>query len=231
MKKLLLALFGAAMALTANSREPQEGWKQLGTGTFCDDMLCFINENYLATWEVEIEESIAQPGMYRLVNPFGNGKCPYFTTAFDANDLVIDATDPLHVWIPKQDIGELGDWGMFTVRCMIGMYVEAELTIEDLIDAECLFGILADGKITFPDDDGYRLQPSFANYLEGFPIDSNTHGKFLVTLPDTGGINDVLATDEDSPVEYYTLQGIRVQDPGHGIFIRRQGASVTKIAR
>lgn len=74
---LLVALF-AILSLSVGAREKQDGWKQLGTGTFCDDMFSAIDESFLATWDVEIEESETTPGYYRLVNPFGNGNCPYF---------------------------------------------------------------------------------------------------------------------------------------------------------
>lgn len=46
------------------------------------------------------------------------------------------------------------------------------------------------------------------------------------------GIEDVasdIIPDEDAPVEYYNLQGIRVNNPANGIFIRRQGSKVEKI--
>lgn len=74
---LLVALF-AILSLSVGAREKQDGWKQLGTGTFCDDMFSALDESFLATWDVEIEESETTPGYYRLVNPFGNGNCPYF---------------------------------------------------------------------------------------------------------------------------------------------------------
>ena len=32
----------------------------------------------------------------------------------------------------------------------------------------------------------------------------------------------------DAPVEYYTIQGIRVENPSNGIYIVRQGNKVTK---
>lgn len=35
--------------------------------------------------------------------------------------------------------------------------------------------------------------------------------------------------DENAPVEYYNLNGVRVAEPENGIFIRRQGSKVTKI--
>jgi len=42
------------------------------------------------------------------------------------------------------------------------------------------------------------------------------------------GITDITA-DEDAPVEYYNLQGIRVANPENGIYVRRQGNSVSKV--
>ena len=230
MKNLLLVTYAIALSLCANAREAQEGWTQLGTGTFCDDMFSVINGNYLDTWDVEIEESETRPGLYRLVNPFGNGKCPYFGNAFNGNDLVIDATDPEHVWIPLQDMGfSAGDWGTFSISCFNGLMIASEVfTLEELIEFECEFGKLADGKITFPKNDSYRLQPAFSNYLEGVPADGNTHDKFLVTLPASSGIESV-AADADAPVEYYNLQGMKVVTPTSGYYIRRQGLKSSKV--
>ena len=41
---------------------------------------------------------------------------------------------------------------------------------------------------------------------------------------------DNIETSDNAPVEYYNLQGVRVTNPANGIFIRRQGATVTKVA-
>lgn len=35
--------------------------------------------------------------------------------------------------------------------------------------------------------------------------------------------------DTDAPAEYYTIEGIRVENPGHGLYIRRQGTRATKV--
>jgi len=40
---------------------------------------------------------------------------------------------------------------------------------------------------------------------------------------------DAVVVDENAPVEYYNLQGIRVANPDNGIYIRRQGNKVTKV--
>lgn len=42
------------------------------------------------------------------------------------------------------------------------------------------------------------------------------------------GVAD-LTVDENAPVEYYNLQGVKVANPENGIFIRRQGTKVEKI--
>lgn len=59
---------------------------------------------------------------------------------------------------------------------------------------------------------------------------SSTSNVVAVELSDASGVDDVL-TDSDSaaPVEYYNLQGIRIENPANGIFIRRQGSTVTKV--
>lgn len=44
----------------------------------------------------------------------------------------------------------------------------------------------------------------------------------------TSGVENIVA-GEDAPVEFYTLQGIRVAEPAGGFYIRRQGSSVSKV--
>lgn len=47
-------------------------------------------------------------------------------------------------------------------------------------------------------------------------------------LYEVAGIEDI-TVDNNAPVEYYNLQGMRVENPENGIFIRRQGNKATKI--
>lgn len=51
---------------------------------------------------------------------------------------------------------------------------------------------------------------------------------FQISIKDASGINDV-TIDENAPVEYYNLQGVKVENPENGIFIKRQGAKATKV--
>lgn len=42
-------------------------------------------------------------------------------------------------------------------------------------------------------------------------------------------VETISVNDENAPVEFYNLQGIRVENPANGIFVRRQGNNVTKV--
>ncbi|MDE6464576.1 MAG: hypothetical protein K2L16_08105 [Muribaculaceae bacterium] len=44
----------------------------------------------------------------------------------------------------------------------------------------------------------------------------------------TSGVEGIVA-DENAPVEYFNLQGIRVANPENGLYIRRQGNNVSKV--
>jgi len=44
------------------------------------------------------------------------------------------------------------------------------------------------------------------------------------------GIEDIVVESDDAPVEYFNLQGVKVENPSNGIYIRRQGDKVTKVA-
>lgn len=52
---------------------------------------------------------------------------------------------------------------------------------------------------------------------------------FVKTIGDTTGIEDIDAADNNSPVEYYNLQGVHVANPANGLYIRRQGTTTSKV--
>ena len=57
---------------------------------------------------------------------------------------------------------------------------------------------------------------------------SVTPAKQTVTR-ESSGIGSVVADDDDAPVEYFNLQGVKVTNPENGIFIKRQGKKVEKV--
>ena len=60
-------------------------------------------------------------------------------------------------------------------------------------------------------------------------FDSNT-GELTLTQ-DPGGATGVveMVVETEAPVEYFNMQGMRVENPENGIFIRRQGNKATKV--
>lgn len=47
--------------------------------------------------------------------------------------------------------------------------------------------------------------------------------------PDVGTSVEIIGADDNAPVEYYNLQGVRVVNPERGIFIMRQGKTAKKV--
>ena len=81
------------------------------------------------------------------------------------------------------------------------------------------------------------------NYMGGFASSVNEDGtvnifqfnpgirlaKYTFTVP-TGNVNEIEA-DENAPVEYYNLQGVKVANPEGGIFIKKQGSKAEKVLK
>lgn len=56
-----------------------------------------------------------------------------------------------------------------------------------------------------------------------------TNGGAAYTLfNDPTGVEDI-TVDNNAAVEYFNLQGVRVENPANGLYIRRQGAKATKV--
>ena len=51
------------------------------------------------------------------------------------------------------------------------------------------------------------------------------------TLGAGAGVENVATENSNAPVEYFNLQGVRVNNPENGIFICRQGSKVTKVVK
>ena len=45
----------------------------------------------------------------------------------------------------------------------------------------------------------------------------------------TTAVNEIGVDNADAPVEYFNLQGVRVNNPANGLYIRRQGNDVKKV--
>ena len=156
-----------------------EVFKSLGKATYTDDIVGSLFGADPVTYEVEIEESVDNPGKYRLVNPYGE-VYPYNEPGdWDAeNDyyLVIDATDPDYVNVVAGDLGVDWAYGMMWVMSGADYIVASGQATVEQVAAAGYYGKLVDGVITFAtktifvgDDDGMYY--------------ANPNGAFKVVLP------------------------------------------------
>lgn len=76
---------------------------------------------------------------------------------------------------------------------------------------------------------GYNVQIGF-QYMSTAEVAGTWEVQHVyITADETVDLIEVMAVDENAPVEYYNLQGIRVENPQSGLYIRRQGNTVTKV--
>lgn len=186
---LTAALLSAAMTIPAVCADA-ETWRPLGTGQLRDDLMTYfyVLPNY--EFDVEIEESVENPGRYRLVNAYRN--FPFkVATDFPAdvnNYVVIDATDPVHVYIEQGGLSYYSREGVQLVMWSIADdYYHNIYGNWDKADEEAVCGKIVDGVITFPRTS--LLVTGFeGDYFPGFEDDEpwtavNTAGMFRVNLP------------------------------------------------
>ena len=133
-------------------------WRSIGVGLYTDDIILpfLVNVDSCKTYEVEVEENMDTPGLYRLVDPYGPGVFPDYymldstgvSMPAAGKYLVINACDPEGVYIEHQGLGiNLGqsEFGFVTEGARyIGSYPF------ETIKQAGRFGKIENGVITFP---------------------------------------------------------------------------------
>lgn len=56
----------------------------------------------------------------------------------------------------------------------------------------------------------------------------NANGYIKTIMPEDSGIENIFP-DDNSPIKYYNMQGIRVTKPQKGLYLKKQGSKITKI--
>ena len=122
-------------------------------GLYTEGIVCSLYDIEAQTYEVEIQERKDTPGLYRIVDPYGE-KWNYaaMNTMTPASYLEINATDAEGVYIAPQMLGvnlESGDTEL-GFASMGGYYYESgAYTLEELKGTGML-GKVINGVITFP---------------------------------------------------------------------------------
>ncbi|MCH5229325.1 MAG: hypothetical protein J1F12_04940 [Muribaculaceae bacterium] len=150
------------VTFTTSDEDSNAGWKSLGYVNYTDGYMCanpfyFIErttEKTVLTYQVEIQEYTEEPGLYRLVNPYGEAY-PYNDPGdYDPNwdcYVYIDATVPDQVVVlASEQTLDWGDFGLaFTLSWADYYLTYEEWSVEEVAE-EDYFGSLSGGKITFP---------------------------------------------------------------------------------
>ena len=51
----------------------------------------------------------------------------------------------------------------------------------------------------------------------------------LSAVPEDAAVSETAKEETEVPVEYYKLNGVKVENPGKGIYIKRQGTRTSKV--
>lgn len=216
---------GYWMMTYANKLTYQKEKVLYGVGTVSGDMYFSPFGKTPASYAVDVYLNNEQGTELLVKDPL---KGLYAALSFEgvSPDMVIDATDPDNLLIPAFSLGINGgdQHGIY-----YGMSVSANQ--QDIADTpeESRSKLTKDEKttvITIPAK-GLFLWPSNTTSL----YYANTSGVTIEIEHEQGGVNDIIADEENNaPVEFFNLQGQRVNNPAAGqLVIRRQGTKVAKV--
>ena len=162
--------------------DPNEGWTSLGYVDYTDAYVCanIFLESPIQTYSLEIQQSNDDPGLYRLVNPYGE-PYPYNYegdyNAFVDSYLYFNMSDPSRVYIlQSEQTLDWGEYGAMNYVWSMANYFQingsgGEAVSDDQIAAAGYFGSYADGKVTFPesyieDGDMYSTLSAYWTYAD-----------------------------------------------------------------
>lgn len=115
-------------------------------------------------------------------------------------------------------------------------YSNVSFTIADTKDGQDVllcYRTKWDSSVTIPTEDKNPEVGAFVTVSGNLKVYSGTKefdaGNLIVKYTGPSAVSDITADDSNAPVEYYNLQGVRVDSPANGLYIRRQGNTVTKV--
>ncbi len=229
-------------------------WKYLGKVPVTEGFLsCNVPDMFTTdTFMADIEENIYLKGYYRLKNAYAawEQSAPYALEHSHDHYIYVNAYDPENVYIEHSTLGiSLPAYGEFIVSS--DYY---ELALEYGADFLAYLGIhsggsLKDGIISFDYSHSTRLLAyNLGKWFDTNRIDNPDYdeaeaeakgdeydvtptigGHFKIDLNKLQSGLTAIETAADAPVEYFNLQGIRVDKPTSGLYIRRTGSASEKV--
>lgn len=243
--------FVAAYKRAADSNA---GWTDLGNATFMDGWISpgWEIDQFKTEYEVPLQQNNANPNLYRLVNPYLVGPMRVYNLSKTGGYLTFDISNPEFVLIQKCDVGfadpENG-YTRFLLYNMFGYYVQnfpqytpaqiiemqgdymPHTTYENGVVRLNYYSFISNGAPTRQYDANFGIQfrPN-----GGFFWQTETGGRIDMTarivFPGADGVEAIGSDDANAPVEYFTLQGVRIDNPEAGqLVIKRQGGKAQKV--
>lgn len=203
------------------------GWKALGEGTFTEDAISGLGSNMgVPSCKVDVEESVENPGIYRMVNPYKGFASQFSGLSHHEGHnhyVYFDASIPTQVMLAQTATGvrdeKLGD------IYLTSKGYEEMMAGKMRIEYAKYLGKLEQNVISFPQE---AIGCKIPEYVDGHIWWTNTSACFGLRLPETNGV-DAAGIDCEPVAEYFTLQGIRVGTPVKGeLYIVRRGERTAK---
>lgn len=216
----------------------EEGWQVCSQKALFSDGFIYGIEGdwfpwYESTGEVEVQKSLTEDGLIRLVDPFGPDCYAWANTSnYDTTKkyyMYLHIGDPEKVYIDEMSpIGLNIGYGDLNVWCKVMRW--AELGMSEA-DQEPWWGKLKDGVVTFPAGGLYIMFPKV--YQSWYS--SNHKETFRLELPEDAlsGIQTPEAdtASNDGKAIYHDLLGVEVDGSSlrPGIYVRTVNGKSTKV--
>lgn len=222
-------------------------WNDVGNATFMDGWILpgFGINQASNQYEVPLQQNSDNPYLFRLVNPYKRGPVAQSNSSKKNGYITFDVYDPEHVVFKFGDCGfsfkdvpsNTNINNFFCYNYLSGTYYfNLDMTIPEIIEYLKIqgapFSTFKDGVLnvtgTFPNGAPDACFGIDQTALWCLTWENNMTTR--ITFPESfAAVESVAMDNENAPVEYFNLQGVRIQNPLPGqIVITRQGNKVTK---
>lgn len=174
----------SSYTFTAGATEWADFAENKSFGSYREDLMTTFFKVDNVVYNVKMQKSIVNKGMYRMVNTYGKAY-PYNEDGdYDASKdyyWVINATDPDHVYFETYNSEMTWSYGQFSFTSLVAYYLSKGKTLDEVKQAHPeYFGTLKDGIITMP---ASSMLISMAKYNNGGWSQGNANGMLAVALP------------------------------------------------
>ena len=209
--------------------EYRDPWKEIGEGTMSGDFYFATFGQTPTDYSVKVYQSNSNANVYKVEDAL---KGLYNVLEFDdvSPSLEIDVTDPSNICIPLTVTGINGGQtdGLFYAGTVNMTYETIDMCPDTYRASFSKNAVEGGQELVFSFPPKSLLLFASASQKKYFG-NSNIAASLKVKTTESG-VADIAIDDENAPVEYFNLQGVRVSEPAAGtLVIRRQGAKVSKV--